>query len=177
MELSNLIKKTIVYLVKQKWFLFGFLPGVIVIGLAFVLFAGHFLMAYPGICLHCHVNQTKIEMWSQSVHPDRVTCVNCHAEPGQLFPHKFSAKSEFVNKNCLHCHNNIEKKEQQISNDIKFSHRLHIQEAELTCVDCHRNIVHEKMLRGTNKPSHATCVECHEEVKEGGREACLKCHI
>jgi len=177
MEIADLIKRPILYLVKQQWFLFGVLPGVIVIGLAFVLFAGHFLMAYPGICLHCHVNQTRIEMWSQSIHPARVTCVNCHAEPGQLFPHKFSAQGEFVNKNCLHCHKDVEKKGKQVSSDIKFTHRLHIQEAELACVDCHRNIVHEKMITGTNRPSHGTCVECHEEVEKGGREACLKCHI
>jgi nitrate/TMAO reductase-like tetraheme cytochrome c subunit len=177
MKILDLIQYGVLYLLKRKWFSFGILPGLIVLGVAFVIFAGHILMTHPGICLHCHVGQTRIEMWSQSVHPTRVSCVNCHAEPGQLFPHKFSARDVFVNKNCINCHKDVEKKEKQVINEIKITHRMHIQEAELKCVDCHRNIVHEKMIPGTNRPSHATCIECHEGVEKGEPEACLTCHI
>jgi len=177
MEIFNLLKRLIIYLVKKKWFLFGVLPGVLIIGVAVVILAGHFLMTYPGICLSCHESQTRIKMWTQSVHPSQVTCVNCHAEPGQVFPHKFSAKDEFVNKNCLYCHREVENRETEISNDIKITHRMHVQELELTCVHCHRNVVHEKTIPGTNRPSHATCIECHEEVEARDSESCQRCHV
>lgn len=177
MEIADLIKRPILYLVKKKWFLFGILPGVIILGIAFAISAGHVLMTFPAICLNCHVKQTRIMMWTESIHPSRVTCVNCHAEPGQLLPNKFLARDDFVNKNCISCHRDVEKKERQIHRDIKITHRLHIQEAELRCVDCHRNIVHEKMIPGTNRPSHETCIQCHEEVEKGAPENCLKCHI
>lgn len=177
MKIFEVGKQLILYLVKKKWFLFGVLPAIVVIGVAAVLVAGHFLMTYPGICLHCHMPQTRIMMWTQSVHPTKVTCVNCHAKPGQLFPRKFFARDEFVDKNCRRCHGDVEKKETQISNDIRISHRMHIQELEMRCVDCHRNVVHEKTIPGTNRPSHATCVECHEEVEAGDSESCQLCHM
>jgi nitrate/TMAO reductase-like tetraheme cytochrome c subunit len=175
MRVGNLLKQIIIYLVRRKWFLFGFLPGILILGIFVVLLAGHFLMTYPGICLHCHVPQTRVMMWTKSVHPSEVTCVNCHAKPGQLFPHRYSAKDEFVNNNCVYCHKGVETKEKQVSHDIKIAHRLHIQELELRCVDCHRNIVHEKTIPGTNRPSHETCIECHEEVTND--DACQLCHI
>ena len=175
MEIADLIKGPILYLVKRKWFLFGILPGVIILGTAFAIVAGRVLMIYPAICLNCHAKQTRIMMWSQSIHPSRVTCVNCHAEPGQLFPHKFLAKDEFVNKNCVNCHRDIEKKETEVHRDIKISHRLHILEAELKCVDCHRNIVHEKMIPGTINNSMPTNTANPARIwapsKRGTREA------
>jgi len=136
MRVGHLLKQIIMYLVRKKWFLFGFLPGALVLGVFVALLAGHFLMTYPGICLHCHVPQTRVMMWAESVHPSEVTCVNCHAKHGQLFPHKFSAEDEFVNNNCVYCHKGVEIKEEQISDDIRIAHRLHIQELELRCVDC-----------------------------------------
>lgn len=181
MKFFNLLKKNIIYLVKylvkQKWFLFGVLPGVIVIGLAFVLLAGHFLMTYSGTCLHCHVSQTRFEKWTHWNLPSRVTCVNCHSETGQILPHKYSASAEFVNKNCMHCHGDIEKKGKEDSYDIKINHSIHIQELELKCVDCHMTVVHEAMIKGMNRPTHAVCIECHEEVEKGESESCELCHI
>jgi len=174
MSLINI--KNIRILMKSKWLIFGVGPVVTLIGVALVIGIGHTLTTYPMICLSCHARQSGISMWSPSmIHPSRVTCVNCHARPGQLFPRDFFA-DERVNDNCLFCHRNVAEKEMEEAHHMKIAHKLHIQEPKLMCIDCHRNIAHEKMEAGTNRPRRLTCMECHEEAISGGPESCMKCH-
>jgi hypothetical protein len=109
------------------------------------------------------------------IHPARVTCVNCHAKVGKMFPRDFFA-DERVNENCLFCHKHVAGKEKEEAHHMKIAHKLHIEESKLKCIDCHRNIAHEKMEAGTNRPRRLTCMECHEEAIAGGPEACMKCH-
>jgi nitrate/TMAO reductase-like tetraheme cytochrome c subunit len=161
---------------KSKWVIFGAGPIVTLIGVILVILVGHTLTAHPLVCLSCHARQTSISMWSPSmIHPARVTCVNCHAKPGQLFPRDFFA-DERVNENCLSCHRHVAEKEKEEAHHMKIAHKLHIEESNLKCIDCHRNIAHEKMEAGTNRPRRLTCMECHEESIQGGPEACMKCH-
>ncbi len=163
-------------LLKSKWVIFGLGPMITLIGVAFVIWIGHLLTTHPAICLSCHARQSSIPMWAQSaIHPARVTCVDCHAKPGQLFPRFFFA-DERVNDNCLSCHRHVVKKESGEAHHMKIAHKLHIEESKLMCIDCHRSIAHEKLEVGTNRPRRLTCIECHEEAIEGGPESCLKCH-
>jgi hypothetical protein len=163
-------------ILKSKWFIFGIGPIFTLIGIVLVIGIGHTLTTYPLICLSCHARQTNISMWSPSaVHPARITCVNCHAKPGQLFPRDFFA-DERVNDNCLFCHRNVAEKGKETAHHMKIAHKLHIEESKLMCIDCHRNIAHEKMEARTNRPRRLTCMECHEEAISGGPEACMKCH-
>jgi len=168
--------KTIKKVLKSKWVLLFFGPLFTLIGVALVIWLGHVLTSYPAICLSCHARQSSIAMWSPSkIHPDRVTCVDCHAKPGQLFPRHFFA-DEQVNNNCLFCHRTMAAKQTEEVHHMKIAHKLHIEESKLMCIDCHRNIAHEKMEAGTNRPRRLTCMECHEEAIAGGPEACMKCH-
>jgi hypothetical protein len=174
MSLINI--KNIRILMKSKWVIFVVGPVITLIGVALVIGIGHTLTTYPLICLSCHARQTSISMWSPSmIHPARVTCVNCHARPGQLFPRDFFA-DERVNGNCLSCHKHVAEKEKEEAHHMKIAHKLHIEESKLMCIDCHRNIAHEKMEAGTNRPRKLTCMECHEEAISGGPESCMKCH-
>jgi nitrate/TMAO reductase-like tetraheme cytochrome c subunit len=174
MSLINI--KNIRILLRSKWIIFGVGPILTLIGVVLVIWVGHTLTAHPAICLSCHARQSGISMWSPSmIHPSRVTCVNCHARPGQLFPRDFFA-DERVNDNCLFCHRNVAEKEMEEAHHMKIAHKLHIQESKLMCIDCHRNIAHEKKEAGTNRPRRLTCMECHGEAISGGPESCMKCH-
>ena len=164
-------------IVKSKWIIFGVGPVLTLIGAGVVIWVGHLLTTHPAICLSCHARQTSISMWAPSqIHPDRVTCVSCHAKPAQLFPRDFFADQR-VNDNCLVCHKHVAGKEIEEAHHMKIAHKIHIEESKLMCIDCHRNIAHEKIEAGTNRPRRLTCIECHEEAIKGGPESCMKCHI
>lgn len=174
--ISGLRSKHLKKLLKSKWVIFGVGPLFTLLGVGLVIWMGHVLTTHPAICLSCHARQSSIPMWSPTkVHPDRVTCVDCHARIGQLFPRHFFA-DERVNDNCLHCHPQVSQKELEEAHHMKIAHKLHIEESKLACIDCHRNVVHEKIEAGTNRPRRLTCMECHEEAIAGGPEACMKCH-
>ncbi len=160
----------------SKWVIVVIGPLLTVLGVIGVIWSGHLLTTYSAICLSCHARQSSIPMWSSSqIHPKRVSCVDCHAKQGQLFPRHFFA-DERVNDNCLGCHKHVAGKEMEEAHHMKIAHKLHIEESKLMCIDCHRNIAHEKIEAGTNRPRRLTCVECHEEAIAGGPEACTKCH-
>ncbi len=168
--------KNLKVLLKSKWMIFGVGPAVALIGAFLIIWVGHTLTAHPAICLSCHARQTSLSMWAPSaVHPKSVTCVDCHARPGQLFPRDFFADQR-VNDSCLRCHQRVAEKQTEEAHHIRIPHKLHIEESKLMCIDCHRNIVHEKMEGGSNRPRKLTCVECHEEEISGGPESCSKCH-
>ena len=174
--LSLMNMKNLKTLLKSKWVIVFFGPLFTLIGVALVIWTGHLLTTHPVICLSCHARQSSIPMWSPSaIHPSRVTCVNCHAKPGRLFPRYFYA-DERVNENCLGCHKPVAAKEMDEAHHMKIAHKIHIEESKLMCIDCHRNIAHEKIEAGTHRPRRLTCVECHEEAIAGGPEACMKCH-
>jgi len=161
---------------KSKWVILGVGPIFILIGVVLVIWVGHTLTTYSVICLSCHAKQTSLSMWAPSaIHPARVTCVNCHAKPHQLFLRNFFA-DERMNENCLFCHKPVAEKGIETAGHMKIDHKLHTEEARLMCMDCHRNIEHDKTEAGTNRPSHLTCIECHEEAISGGPESCMKCH-
>jgi nitrate/TMAO reductase-like tetraheme cytochrome c subunit len=168
--------KNIRILLKSGWVIFVVGPILTLIGVVLVIWVGHALTAHPAICLSCHARQTSLTMWSPSmIHPARVTCVDCHAKAGQMFPRDFYA-DERVDDNCLVCHRHVAEKEMEEAHHMQIAHKLHIEESKLKCIDCHRNIAHEKMEAGTNRPRRSTCIECHEEAIGGGPESCMKCH-
>lgn len=168
--------KTIKTILKSKWVIVFFGPLFTLVGVALVVWIGHVLTTYPIICLSCHARQSSIPMWSPSrIHPARVTCVDCHAKQNALFPRYFYA-DEWVNENCLGCHKSVAASEMEEAHHMRIAHKIHIEESKLMCIDCHRNIAHEKIEAGTNRPRRLTCMECHEEAISGGPESCMKCH-
>jgi len=150
--------KTIKTLLKSKWVIVFFGPLFTLIGVALVIWTGHLLTTHPVICLSCHARQSSIPMWSPSaIHPSRVTCVKCHAKSGRLFPRYFYA-DERVNDNCLSCHKSVVARETDEAHHMKIAHKIHIEESKLMCIDCHRNIAHEKIEAGTHRPRRLTCI-------------------
>jgi len=137
-----------------------------------------FTTTHPFFCLSCHQNKEPREMWLPSrIHPASVTCVDCHSNPGEIIPRKFSASDDLMNQSCLRCHSPIRRGEQtdlQNVRIVKISHKLHAEKKAL-CIDCHRNIEHDTRAPRTNRPQMETCYHCHQAHPRN--QACDACHL
>ncbi len=166
-SLPNLSKRTWTFLIAILLIL-GAIPGL---GLV------RFTTTHPFFCLSCHQKRDPVEMWLPSrIHPASVTCKDCHSNPGEIIPRKFSASDDLMNQSCLRCHSIVPRGEQmdlQNVRIVKISHKLHVEKKAL-CIDCHRNIEHDKGSPRTNRPAMETCYHCHQAHPR--TQACDTCH-
>jgi len=136
-----------------------------------------FTTSHSFFCLTCHKNQDIPEMWLPSrAHPTSVGCVDCHASGGVTLAHAFSASDDLMNRRCLNCHGDIPKGEQTSLQTVRVvfvSHKLHSEKKAL-CIDCHRNLEHDKGSPRTNRPTMETCYHCHQAHPR--TQACNTCH-
>ena len=68
---------------------------------------------------------------------------------------------------------------------IKVNHKVHFQQrvdangraVDLGCLDCHRNIAHDKAQLETFRPRMASCFvgDCHR--KDRNKDNCRRCHF
>jgi hypothetical protein len=161
-----------------KVLVYGVAPLVIFVA----AFTGSQIVRYtssnPSYCMSCHVNHpnTTEATWRPSkIHPREVTCVDCHSEEGLIIPEKFAANIEVMNGRCLSCHEVIsggEQMERSLVEVVKISHRLHVDELDTNCIDCHRTIAHDGAEPQTNRPRMDACYACHDQA-----DACTKCHL
>lgn len=128
-------------------------------------------------CMSCHWNQGDSNFSKPSaVHPEYVSCDDCHAKNAGVIPTGFTASPELVNKNCIRCHENMQftnewDKLKTNVQDIQIKHQLHLEKAKMSCVDCHNNVAHDRSPNSTNRPHMAKCFECHTS-----KEGCESCH-
>ena len=136
-----------------------------------------FTTSHPFFCLSCHKNQNPIEMWVPSrVHPASVGCVDCHTSKNRFMAHSFSASDDVMHQKCVSCHGTVPGGEQMDLDKVKIvkiSHRQHA-DKKILCIDCHRNLEHDKGTPRTNRPVMETCYQCHQAHPR--TQACDKCH-
>jgi len=137
-----------------------------------------FTTSHPFFCLSCHQNQDVPERWLPSrVHPQSTGCVDCHTSGGGvILAHSFSASDDLMNRRCLGCHPTIPGGEQATLQTVRVvfvSHKLHA-EKKVLCIDCHRNVAHDRGTPRTNRPTMETCYQCHQAHPRS--QACDKCH-
>jgi nitrate/TMAO reductase-like tetraheme cytochrome c subunit len=137
-----------------------------------------FTTSHPFFCLTCHKNQDIPERWLPSrMHPASVDCVDCHlSRGGTPFSHGFSASDDLMNQKCVGCHPSIPGGEQMDLDKVrvvKVSHKQHA-DKKVLCIDCHRNLAHDKGTPRTNRPTMETCYQCHQAHPR--TQACDKCH-
>jgi hypothetical protein len=133
----------------------------------------------------------RIDGWRKSTHA-RISCAQCHVEPGPIGLLTFAAKSipAFYSQlifgprpqnlltvpsraACQKCHTDY----RQVSpaGDLLIPHKAHVEALKVNCPVCHKNLVHSANTQGYNKPEMQTCLtECHNGVKATNR--CEKCH-
>ncbi|NWF53526.1 MAG: NapC/NirT family cytochrome c [Syntrophaceae bacterium] len=138
----------------------------------------HFTTSHSFFCLSCHKNQEPTDMWLPSrVHLASTGCVDCHTSRGGIvLTHVFSASDDLMNQRCVSCHPSIPGMEQKGLDQVKIvkvSHKKHA-EKNVLCIDCHRNVAHDKGTPRTNRPTMETCYHCHQAHPR--TQACDKCH-
>jgi len=133
----------------------------------------------------------RIENWRKSTHA-RISCAQCHVDPGAVGFISFAAKSipAFYSQlilgprpqnllsvpsraACQKCHTDY----RQVSpaGDLLIPHRAHVEMLHVNCPVCHKNLVHSLNAAGYNKPEMQTCLTlCHNGVKATNK--CDKCH-
>jgi cytochrome c5 len=157
---------------------------VLILGVSGVSWLPRFTTSDPDFCLSCHSRGDTPYIGEPSlVHPgwDKVSCTQCHAEPGQqvivdLYKEGVSADPERLRNNCLRCHSETALTNEQDGfkfnkMEIRIPHRFHVETVGAECVDCHRNIAHDKREKPTNRPRMDYCYTCHSQS-----DSCLKCH-
>jgi len=139
---------------------------------------------YPGL-------GERMDHWSTSTHA-KITCAQCHVEPGAVGYLSFAVKSipafysqlagganednllDAPGKDaCQKCHTTYRKVAP--SGDLLIPHRAHVEVLDMDCVACHKDLVHSLNDRGFNRPEMETCIEqCHDGDK--ATNECVKCH-
>ena len=152
-------------------FIFGVIPPLAVV---------RYSTTNPHHCKTCHV--VEFEQWqsSQGHSQDNASCIDCHTAPPRTVPENYSADKERVNQNCNGCHFDVRALEQEDlkKHIIKISHQVHVEELEITCLDCHSNLIHHKYTSATNRVTKRSCYECHQDEIDGpsNEENYLRCH-
>ena len=135
--------------------------------------------------------RVRIDNWRKSTHA-RISCAQCHVDPGAVGFLTFAAKSipAFYSQlilgprpqnllsapsraACQKCHTDY----RQVSpaGDLLIPHRAHVEALHINCPVCHKNLVHSLNAQGFNKPEMQTCLSlCHNGVKAVNK--CDKCH-
>ena len=150
--------------------------------------------AYTGPlhCQSCHLEQT--ELWQLSgAHSTETKCSDCHAPWPRVLPTRINVvqqyrdavvptnltvRDERISENCLQCHESVLDGSHTTSESVVLSHRIHFEEG-MMCVDCHRNISHDKMAVRTYRPPKRVCYKCHlRDIDVGLQQdqSCMNCH-
>jgi hypothetical protein len=148
-------------------------------------------MLQPGYYRRYPALGQRMDHWATSTH-SKISCVQCHTEPGAKGFLTFAAESipAFYsqllrgpnNTNllkapskaaCQKCHTSYRRVAP--SGDLLIPHRAHVETLKLECVQCHKDLVHSLNRRGFNRPEMEGCLaQCHDGDKASN--ACLDCH-
>jgi len=133
----------------------------------------------------------RMDHWAVSTH-SRISCIECHVEPGVQGFVTFAAGSvpAFYSQllqgpddtnllkapgraACQKCHTRYRRVTR--SGDLLIPHRAHVEVLEMDCVECHKDLVHSLNRRGFNRPEMEACLaQCHDGDKAS--DECVKCH-
>lgn len=138
---------------------------------------------YPGL-------GQRMDHWAVSTHA-KITCVECHVEPGvngflsfasRSIPAFYSQLAEGPRTTnlfgpprkaaCQKCHTGY--RSVSPGGDLLIPHRAHVDVLKMECVACHKDLVHSLNKRGYNRPDMETCLTCHNGDR--ATRECVKCH-
>lgn len=142
-------------------------------------------------CNSCHVMKPYYRTWGESTHAN-VNCVACHSGPGlvgqfrgkvALFrqlvvnvifqPDSVKAGDGIPNGYCTACHS--EHRRPTSGADLKLPAGHHKMVGNpFQCVDCHKELVHDKTPNGKNVVRMKVCLNCHKQKKISVK--CVTCH-
>lgn len=178
-----------IHILKRPVFWLSFLGLVFIIGL--VLGIPYYITSQNQYCSTCHAMEPYYKSWQTSTHSN-TDCLACHTEPGwqsaamhlvrttrEIYTNLVGIGGERspyyaapTNNVCLACHTQF--REVSASGDLRIPHNSHVKMRVLTCVVCHRYLVHFKNPEGKNTPSMTICNKCHDGTRV--TKECKVCH-
>ena len=117
-------------------------------------------------CSSCHGGAPTSEKASDFLFPKHAECAACHEQ----------VESENV-EDCKYCHvdgDNPTAFAAPAREDIRFSHKQHIENQKVECATCHTGIEKSEKPSLAFLPDMASCNSCHNDVK--ATNACESCH-
>jgi len=168
-----------------RWVLLGIVV-LLVLGLVWPIFS----TLQPSYYRRFLNLDDRMDHWTNSTHA-KVTCSQCHLEPGFSGFVSFAARSvpAFYSQlvsgasdtnlldapgraACQKCHTAY--RTVAPSGDLLIPHRAHVEVLEMECVTCHKDLVHSENRRGFNRPEMEGCLTCHNG--EDASNECADCH-
>jgi len=133
----------------------------------------------------------RMDHWATSTH-SRISCVECHVEPGATGFLTFAANSvpafysQLLNgpdstnllkapsrAACQKCHTSYRRVGP--SGDLLIPHKAHVEVLKMECRTCHKDLVHSLNSRGFNRPEMESCLaQCHNG--DTASNQCVDCH-
>ncbi len=169
-------------------FWFAFLGMVFIVAL--MISVPMYITTRNQYCSTCHAMEQFYGSWERSTHA-YADCVSCHVAPGlvndighvarstrELYTNLISSPEHSTNFSlptnqiCFACH--TEYRTISASGDLLIPHKQHVKLRSLSCVNCHRYLVHYKNPEGKNTPSMTICYKCHNGVQAS--KDCKACH-
>lgn len=114
-------------------------------------------------CADCHPGAASSSKASDHLLPDMEVCSECH-----------DVESE---EECTVCHFEDEDTWQALpgkTRELVFSHEFHLQQTDVTCETCHKNLDKVDFADSGSIPGMAQCAECHNN--ERATLECAACH-
>jgi nitrate/TMAO reductase-like tetraheme cytochrome c subunit len=148
--------------------------------------------AHPKACAACHSMKPYYESWASSRHRAAASdCLYCHAKPGTVnrFVYRVTVYKDITtvlsggrirlfrtsavsDESCQQggCHSM--NRLTSLSGQVLINHRLHLEDAEMSCIDCHIGAGHDDVDGRSSNPEMELCEECHQAEMED----CAYCH-
>ncbi len=167
------------------WALVG-LVLLVVVAIALPIFS----TLQPGYYRRYPALGPRMDHWTVSTHA-RITCGECHIEPGVGGFFSFSAHAipAFYSQilqgpdttnllgapsraACRKCHTSY--RAVAPSGDLLIPHKAHVEILNMECSACHKDLVHSLNRHGFNRPEMEICLTCHDG--DAATDECVKCH-
>jgi len=117
-------------------------------------------------CKDCH--EISFDGWTMS-YPPEAKCMTCHATVKADSP-SIKKLAQYASEKrsvpWVHIY--------AVPDYVYFSHRTHVQKAELDCEACHGAVRERDALTKEKSTSMAACISCHKE--KGAPIGCRTCH-
>jgi cytochrome c nitrite reductase small subunit len=117
-----------------------------------------YLSKDPKACANCHIMEPQFDSWQKSSHHAVATCADCHLPHGFVSQYLAKAENGYRHSAAFTLQNFHE--------PIRITER-NARILQASCIDCHRDFVHNLVEGSSTDPDAVRCVHCHQSVGHG----------
>lgn len=112
----------------------------------------------PRACANCHIMQTQLDSWQKSSHHAVAGCADCHLPSSFVAQYLAKAENGYRHSTAFTLQNFHE--------PIRITER-NSRILQASCIECHREFVHNLVEGSTTDPNAVRCVHCHRSAGHG----------